>query len=33
VGLNSIGVDSVVDLREIAADIPAESLTLSFFEP
>ena len=31
--LNSVGVDSVVDLREVAADIPAESLTLSFFEP
>ena len=33
VSLNSVGVDSVVDLREVAADIPAESLTLSFFEP
>ena len=31
--LNSVGVDLVVDLREVAADIPAESLTLSFFEP
>ena len=32
VGLDGVGVDAVVDLGEIAADIPAEGLALGFLE-
>ena len=33
VSLDGVGVDAVVDLGEIAADVPAESLALGFLEP
>ena len=33
VGLDGVGVDAVVDLSEVAADVPAESLALGFLEP
>ncbi len=33
VGLDGVGVDAVVDLGEVAADVPAEGLALGFLEP
>jgi hypothetical protein len=33
VGLDGVGVDAVVDLGEVAADVPAERLALGFLEP
>ena len=33
VGLDGVGVDAVVDLSEVAADVPAESLALGVLEP
>ena len=33
VGLDGVGVDAVVDLSEVAADVPAESLAFGFLEP
>jgi hypothetical protein len=32
-GLDGVGVDAVVDLGEVAADVPAEGLALGFLEP
>ncbi len=33
VGLDGVGVDAVIDLGEVAADVLAEGLTLGFLEP
>ena len=33
VSLDGVGVDAVVDLGEIAANVPAEGLALGFLEP